>query len=230
MTIKNAVRMGFFPCSMKSVLSNAAVLAAVFGLFFAGDHASANSFISIESQDTTTLPSVADFITPPNSTKGSFLLDVVGSVPGSRMSPFADTTSGYSVISSNGKPGEATYNLDGATTFSFLWGSPDAYNKVAFFSGPNDTGKLLAVFSGKSLTPSATGSGFDFVTFEAAAGVTIGSVALFEKTGQPAFEFSDVDPPAPTPLPAALPLYIAGIGVMGLLARRRKQKQHSAAA
>jgi hypothetical protein len=214
---------------MKSVLSNAVVLAALFGLFSASNSANANSFISIESQDTTTLPSVADFITTPTSSKGDFILSVTGSDPSHDLSPFGDSTSQYSVISSTGKAGEATYNLDGATTFSFLWGSPDAYNKVAFFSGPNDTGKLLAVFSGKSLTPSATGSGFDFVVFEAAAGVTIGSVALFDKTGQPAFEFSDVDPPSATPLPAGLPLYIAGIGVLGLLGRRRKQKQQSAA-
>jgi hypothetical protein len=32
------------------------------------------------------------------------------------------------------------------------------------------------------------------------------------------------DPPAPTPLPAALPLFAGGLGLIGLIARRRKRK------
>ena len=37
-------------------------------------------------------------------------------------------------------------------------------------------------------------------------------------------------PPAVTPLPAALPLFVGGLGVMGLLARRRKKKAAVSAA
>ena len=40
--------------------------------------------------------------------------------------------------------------------------------------------------------------------------------------------FSDVTP-SPTPLPAALPLFASALGVVGLLARRRKQKAALAA-
>jgi hypothetical protein len=42
-----------------------------------------------------------------------------------------------------------------------------------------------------------------------------------------AFVYGDV---YPTPLPAALPLFITGLGAIGLLGRRRKQKAQAAAA
>jgi hypothetical protein len=212
-------------CRVRGGLLSAAVLAAVSGLCAVPDHANAVSLVTIESEDTTTLPSF-NFITTPDIVKGDFVLSTTGSVPGSRLSPFGDNTTPYSAISSGGKGGAATYNLFGATTFSFLWGSPDIYNKVAFFSDANGKGTKLAVFSGEDLSPPASRKGFDFVVFEASKGVTLGSVELFDPSGKPAFEFSDVDPTA-TPLPAALPLYAAGIGLMGLLGWRRKRQQNS---
>ncbi len=43
----------------------------------------------------------------------------------------------------------------------------------------------------------------------------------FFSNGQEVWAFSDVEA---TPLPAALPLFAGGLGVMGLLARRRTRK------
>jgi hypothetical protein len=107
-----------------------------------------------------------------------------------------------------------------------LWGSPDSYNSVTFYSGPGATG-LIGTVTGSALTPSAPDTGFNVVTFLATGG-TIGSVVFSDGTGQPAFEYADVGL-SPTPLPAALPLYAAGIGVMGVLGWRRKRKQLAAA-
>ena len=39
-----------------------------------------------------------------------------------------------------------------------------------------------------------------------------------------AFRAVDCAPPPTTPLPAALPLFAGGLGLFGLLARRRKKK------
>ena len=43
----------------------------------------------------------------------------------------------------------------------------------------------------------------------------------------PGVSFTNIDP-SPTPLPAALPLFAGGVGVMGLLVRRRKKQPPAA--
>ena len=52
--------------------------------------------------------------------------------------------------------------------------------------------------------------------------------AVFSDDATSAFEFT-LGQPTATPLPAALPLFAAGLGVMGLLGRRRKRKAALAA-
>ena len=215
-----------FESRAKRFLLSAAVFAAVVGLCTFSQEASATT-VSIGTQDTTTLP-LSSFINSPVSTTGDFILSTSGSVDQHRLSPFGsgDTTNVYSAISSNNIPGSATYNLaPSATSFSFLWGSPDSFNSVSFFSGLGGTGTLLGSFTGSDLTPSNPHTGFDLVTFLASGGF-IGSVVLAD-SGQAAFEFANVG--AQTPLPAALPLYAAGVGFMGLLGWRRKRKQSLAA-
>ena len=59
-------------------------------------------------------------------------------------------------------------------------------------------------------------NGSDYVDFFNEASVTL---VLCESCGVP------IIPPSPTPLPASLPLFAAGLGVMGLLGWRRKRKQ-----
>lgn len=47
------------------------------------------------------------------------------------------TDAAYSVLDAGGgPPSSATYNVN-SNSFTLLWGSPDPYNQVAFFSGPN---------------------------------------------------------------------------------------------
>jgi hypothetical protein len=73
-------------------------------------------------------------------------------------------------------------------------------------------------FTGTNLNPPA-GAGAQLVTF-AFNGLDITSVVLID-SGTAAFEYSNVQF---TPIPAALPLFAGGLGLMGLLGRRRKQK------
>ena len=128
-------------------------------------------------------------------------------------------------------PRQRTIRGDTTTVFSFLWGSPDSYNTVNFYSGALGSGTLIASISGSALTHDTPGSGFDFVTFTATGG-TIGSVVL-EDAGSAAFEYADQTlgtNGAQTPLPAALPLFAGGLGLVALFSRRRKQNKSTGVA
>jgi hypothetical protein len=138
------------------------------------------------------------------------------------------------VLGAGGGSGSATYNLN-SISFTLLWGSPDPYNQIAFYTAPNGTGSLIDVSGGN--TTSYNGSNlacfastchdtlFDLVTFAVSSG-KIGSAVLTDAGA--AFEFRldppAADPPSGTPLPAALPLFATGIGALGLLGWRRKRK------
>jgi hypothetical protein len=164
------------------------------------------------------------------------LQSVTGSIINVQLSPYAfNTGSGpdgsaaatnapYSVLGAVGGSSSATYNVN-SSSFTLLWGSPDPYNHVAFFSGSNGTGMNLGEFAGNGLscfTSSCGDTGFDLVAFEATGG-NIGSVVLTDDVSA-AFEFGFNPSPAATPLPAALPLFATGLGALGLLGWRRKRK------
>jgi hypothetical protein len=179
--------------------------------------------IMITSQNFSTLPPT-QVTTTPDIVSGPFSLNVTGLfVPGDRRSPWLDNTTPYSILSEGGTaPAAAIYNFaPGTNVVSFLWGSPDIYNFVVFYSGPNgvpgtEIGTAGAAnpewFTGSDLACYATTCqqlGFDFVTFTDIGG-TIGSMTLYD-SGQAAFEFSNVDP-SPVPGP------IVGGGIPGLIA------------
>lgn len=159
-----------------------------------------------------------------------------GSVPDVYRSPFENyATPGFGIggwatlsYTSIQAGGTAVYNIPtGGIGLSLLWGSPDSYNTLTFYSGLNGTGTDLGSFTGSDLKIQTYGH--DLVTF-------LSSSTLFESlvltSGSNAFEFADLSvssDPGPggfgaTPLPAALPLFVGGLGLYGLLARRRKRR------
>jgi hypothetical protein len=123
--------------------------------------------------------------------------------------------------------GFADYNLPTpGNVLSLFWGSPDTYNSITFYGGPNETNPLFTI-TGADLVPygATLGSGHDLVTVTV-IGATVASVMLTDGSLN-AFEYTN---PTATPLPAALPLYAAGVGVIGLLGRRRRKVKQTSAA
>jgi hypothetical protein len=123
-----------------------------------------------------------------------------------------------------------------ADHLSIIWGSPDSYNKLSFYSGPVGSGTLLDSFSGLNLAIDHTKpvKGHDIVTF--ATDVGFFNYVVLTTTAN-AFEFTNLEaactecaPPPSTPLPAALPLFVGGLGTLGFFARRRKRKAAAAVA
>lgn len=180
----------------------------------------------------------------PNDSTPIFVLSTTGSADGVERSPYqtnsgtAPTTQPYSVLSPGGDGGSsATYNLQGATSFQVLWGSPDTYNHITFYSAADGTGSVYstsgastvdyigsdtACYAGPATTCKSLG--WDLITFSSALG--IGSVKLSD-SGQAAFEFglAPIHNDINTPLPAAIWLFgtvIAGAAGGARLRRQRK--------
>jgi hypothetical protein len=120
--------------------------------------------------------------------------------------------------------GSATYNIN-APAAELLWGSPDLYNEVTFFSEPGGMGTNLGSFIGADLAcfgTSCHATAFDLVTFAASSG-DIGSVVLSNSMNglgnAAAFEFAG---PEPIPLPPAIYLFGSVLGGAFWMSRRKR--------
>jgi hypothetical protein len=145
-----------------------------------------------------------DLITPPpDSTEGAF------------RSPWQGTGLEGSLGFTSVRNGTAGYNLTG-NLLTLFWGSPDTYNTLTFWTGLNGTGESDSILGSELGNPQALGHHLVLIlTDQVFRSVTITSTS-------PAFEYANF---AVTPIPAALPLFATGLGLMGWLARRRKRAQ-----
>ena len=182
----------------------------------------------------------------PASESGTFSQSVTGSITGVELSPYAfntgagsggsaaATNAAYSALGVGGGMGSATYNVN-SDSFTLLWGSPDPYNQIAFFTGPNGTGSLIDVIGGNTtdydgsnlacFANTCSDTLFDLVTFAVSSG-NIGSVVLTDAGAAFEYEFD------PAPLPASLPLFAGGLSALGLLGwqwKRKSRKRKSGA-
>lgn len=117
--------------------------------------------------------------------------------------------------------GPAEVNFSTALSyFGFLWGSADTYNTVSFYDGAN----LLASFTGSQVFGSASGSQAvaSYFNFQTGAGEKLTRVAF--ASSQNAFETDNHAYIAAVPEPETYAMMLAGLGLMGLVARRRKQQ------
>lgn len=225
---------------MKCRVYSTAVAVGMLALAGYSHNAKADTFTVTVIQDAGNAPvegvaaatSSTGFFQQENTTSpGSFLSPYVNNNNGTQNTPYWVLTGGTGLASS------ATYNLNGVNFFDFLWGSPDAYNAITFYalaggaSTPGNT--VLGTFTGASLSCYTTvcqDKGFALTQFIDTTG-SIGSVVLSDPTAPPltgggaaAFEFGTAQGTTQltTPLPGALALFAGGLGLLGLVGRRRR--------
>ncbi len=149
----------------------------------------------------------------PTSSTPVVAVNVTGSIPGLRRSPFADLTRVYNSV---GLDASATYEFSSLrSSLELVWGSVDTYNFIDFYNGAT----YLGTFSGTD-TGAATGSNRPLNQLLA----TISGFGLFDSVvltsvGQNAFEHSDV---GAVPVPAAGFLLFGALGGLAALRRRRQ--------
>lgn len=199
---------------MKTILNAVAGAIAVSFLFVA---TAQSAVITVDWN--TDIPAADTFVPGANSTTGTVYQGATGSVGGVRRSPW-DTIAGmqdtgtYTSVSGDAS---ATYVLlDAITSFSFMWGSVDDYNMIEFW---ND-GEWLGMLGGDDSQLDGAPKRVEWIN------ATITLDMLFDEvrfiSGTNAFEYANVGLSV-VPLPAALPLYGAGLAVLGFMGWRRRK-------
>ena len=125
------------------------------------------------------------------------------SVPYVRLLPLFDT-SNYLVVQPGGS---ATINLNGAKSFSFLWGSPDPMNFINIDAYSFTGSGLLGALANTS------NANTQWATFTSDVGMN----SLTLQTGTIAFEVA-----VPVPEPETYALMLGGLGALAFVVRRRK--------
>jgi hypothetical protein len=123
---------------------------------------------------------------------------------------------GVSPTAQNG-PGVASF-ASGLSYFGFLWGSPDAYNTVSFYDGST----LLGSFNGSAILAPPDGDQRYSRYFNVFAGQNEAITSVkFESTSN-AFETDNHAFVAAIPEPEIYAMMLAGLGLMGFVAGRRR--------
>ena len=160
----------------------------------------------------------ASLVNPANYTGGGV---VNGSVPGSWASPPNDTSNYFTVGPSTSNPGVVT--LSGlASYFGYYGGSPDTYNSVSFFNGDSLIGSFDGVTLAGLASVAANGdqSVGSFWNFTANNAGDYFNTVVFASVSN-AFE-TDNHAVLAVPEPETYAMMLAGLGLIGFSARRRK--------
>ena len=155
---------------------------------------------------------VAPVFTPNNAALAYLATDSAAHI---RLAPLGASSSYLAVTAG----GAATVTLSGATSFSFLWGSPDTYNLVTL--GTSTGSESFSGFDFQTIFGLAAvgrNSNTRLVTIAATGGQSFNDITF--SSGGNAFELAVATTPVPEPSTYAL--FLAGLGVVGWTARRRK--------
>lgn len=125
---------------------------------------------------------------------------------------------GSSPVAQQG-PGIVTFSTP-VSYFGFLWGSPDSYNHVSFYDGT----QLLATFDGSAIKvpPNGDQTYARYFNAFASSGEVITKVVFTSTTN--AFETDNHAFISAVPEPETYAMLLAGLGLLGFAARRRKQQ------
>jgi len=204
---------------MKTVLASAALL-ATFG-------ASAQVTGSLGGGTGTFLSLSAPGLCAP-CTLGPGVATIVGGTTYMADQPFADIPAGMvfqnrflaAGPSPNTEPSTLTFTGAGVSYVSFLWGSPDTYNRLRV----NTTGGFVD-FTAMSLGFAVTNGNQSFsqyVQFQATGLNQITGLVFTNTPSINAFETANYSI-TPIPEPETYALMLAGLGALGFIARRRKR-------
>jgi hypothetical protein len=135
-----------------------------------------------------------------------------------------------------GEPNLFDSNYDDTTTLTATDGQPFSMLSIDLAlmylgSRPSDEPTTFtgAIAGGGTVTQTFDVTNSSFLTFTLAADFTNLTSVSWTATGGSTPQFSNIDVVASTPLPAALPLFVTGLGAMGLFGWRRKRRAQAVA-
>jgi|GEM_PF-1113177 len=116
--------------------------------------------------------------------------------------------------------GQFSYS-EGVSYYGFLWGSADSYNQISFYNGS----QLIGSLNGSQLSSAKNGNdnASFYVNAYVGTGEIITSVSFY--SGKNALETDNhayIPAVSAVPEPETYGMMLAGLGLMGILTRRRK--------
>ena len=160
---------------------------------------------------------------------GGTVASLTGGTVYTQDQPFADIPKGgvfggnfLAAGPTSGAPATLSFLNGGVGFISFLWGSPDVYNKLTVTS----TGGFTQVFDSTNITFASTNGNqaySQYVQFTGLNGAKITSLSFNNVPSQDAFESANYSI-TPVPEPETYALLLAGLGAVAFVARRRRNK------